>query len=195
MINDSEEFGKCEVRVLEERGLGNALLGMRFSHKVECSLAGALQEYDVFVPKIAYALAKKDGGHNKFLEFIDVWVVIRYPLKFWKHMDTYRVGVSKLSKSTMHSIMKRDLMRSDFTHVHGATLKRLNALRAKGDFDTLTDELPEAYLQTRMIKLSYKTIRAIVLQRRGHKLKEWESFIGDLLSQLASPTLLGVDPE
>ena len=37
--------------------------------------------------------------------------------------------------------------------------------------------LPESWLQTRTVTMSYEVIRNIVHQRKGHKLSEWKSFI------------------
>ena len=48
------------------------------------------------------------------------------------------------------------------------------------DDTTITEakaNLPGGYLQTRLIMVSYQTLRRIWLQRRAHKLPEWGSFI------------------
>ena len=61
----------------------------------------------------------KGGGHDKFLESIQVWFVMDMPRYFWQEFDTYRVGGSKQSESTMYTLGKRKLSTSDFVEGMG----------------------------------------------------------------------------
>lgn len=181
-----------EIKVLEEAGHCLAVGGMQFSHQVECPL-NEIEPTKYANTKRARALCDKDGGHNKFLESIAVWIDMRMPLKFWKQFDTYRTGVTKQSKSTMHSIMKRSLDKGDFNYeISPMILAFLNEMIENKEFDKLTDSLPEGYLQTRRVMISYKGIRSILLQREFHKLAEWRFFRVAIINQLKHPDLLGI---
>ena len=43
-------------------------------------------------------------------------------------------------------------------------------------FRSVIQLLPESYLQTRTVMMSYAALRGMYRQRKGHKLKEWELF-------------------
>lgn len=136
------------------------------------------------------ALVKAGLGEDKFLESIQYWIAIRTKLKVWKQIDTYR-HATKLSESTMHRSWKNLLGENDFDnweHQNKDHIKWLNEKikeflsdetspeRKKELEDIITDNLPDAYLQTRMVCLNAKTLRNMYLQRKNHKLKEWRDF-------------------
>lgn len=180
-----------DIKIIEEAGHASAATGMRFNHQIECPLKEVTEAVGVDT-KTTRALAKQDGGHNKFLESIMVWVDIKAPLYFWKQFDTYRIGVTKQSKSTMHSIMKRDLTNDDFEcGILPSYLAYLNDWREAGDFSMLVNDLPDGYLQTRRVCLSYKAIRHIIMQRSAHKLSEWDTLCTYFKNHLKYPRLLG----
>ena len=185
-----------ELIIYEEKGLEEALQGMVFSFQKECPVASAIanfRDYDKNL-NIAKKLCKKDGGHNKFLEQIQVWMVVRASMDWWKQMDTYRVGVSKLSKSTMHTIMKKPIKQEDFHDlVDPEILSIVERYRKNGDFLAVSKNLPAGFLQTRMVNTNYKTLRNIIMQRKGHKLPDWELFTEEVLKQIENPELLGLN--
>lgn len=131
---------------------------------------------DTISPDLAYKLAKKDGGHNKFLEQIQTQFYLKAPRYFWQQFDTYRNGVSKQSESTMHTILKNELTKDDFVFIYYSILNELNDLREKKDFDKIKALLPEGYFQERAISVNYKCLRNIYKQRKKHKLQEWRDF-------------------
>lgn len=55
---------------------------------------------------LSEALVQAGSGHDKFLEQIQYWIAIQAPLYWWKQFDTYRIGVSKSSESTMHKSLR-----------------------------------------------------------------------------------------
>lgn len=61
-----------------------------------------------------------DGGpvHATYRRFINVYVDITAPLYFYKEMDRYRIGVEKISCSTMHTIHKKEFTLDDFSCEH-----------------------------------------------------------------------------
>lgn len=142
------------------------------------------------IAQLAARLADKDGGHNKFLEHIVVWLDIRATLEWWKQFDTYRVGVSKQSESTMHTLGRRDLTLADFdicvTDEVMAYIAYLNTLPQL----ERSRALPQGYLQRRQVVASYKVLRHIFAQRRGHRLRAWREFMDQVFAQLDHPELL-----
>lgn len=169
------------VRVLNECGYDEAMAGLALSYN------RGIDE----MPAVALKLCGLDRGHNKFLESVIVWFLVQAPRDWWQQFDTYRVGVTKQSQSTMHTLMQRDLTQSDFERpIYAATLERLNELRRSGDFVQLKTELPEGFLQTRVVCANYKSLRNIILQRESHKLAEWHQFIADVKAGVAHPELL-----
>jgi len=166
-----------KVEIINEDGCEQALLGISLSYDNTFELD---KQY-----KVALKLAKKDGGHNKFLESIQVWIDITAPRYWWQQFDTYRVGTTKQSGSTMHTIMRRNLHQDDFEKpIYLGTLDHLNHLIRIKDFDQLKNELPEGFLQRRIVGTNYKVLRNMILQRGTHKLKEWQFFLYTVRSQV-----------
>lgn len=149
------------------------------------------------MPALAEKLAFKDGGHNKFLESIQLWIRTRAPRYWWQEGDTYRHS-TKQSQSTMHTILKNKLDACHF-ELHDIShnyLNELNTILAVNNLVKLKRRLPEGFMQTRMWHFNYKTMRNIILQRRKHRLPHWQTFIASVLEQVKYPELLpALDPE
>lgn len=168
-------------------GFEEAVLGMMLSYgKTSFDTFGS-DVSDIW--RLARQLAPMDGGHNKFLEQIQYWLLIEAPLFFWKQFDTYRVGISKSSESTMHKSWKNGLTDENFeTPIFKDTLNRLNdTIReyqselTKPDRKAYLERLiygnmPDGYLQTRMVNVNAKSLRNMYFQRKDHKLQEWRDF-------------------
>ena len=168
-----------EVIILREAGWEEALYGLSLSYKDRATPYNQwwTPERKEKMRKIAAALAHRDGGHNKFLESMQVWLDIEAPRYWWSEFDTYRVGVTKQSESTMHTLSKRDVTADDFGgRVLTATLNKLNWDRGQIAIDVLKSFLPESYLQRRVVCTNYKALKNIVKQREGHRLPEWQMF-------------------
>jgi hypothetical protein len=180
-----------EVLDVEEYGLSKALLGMALSYwdgKEPLHLWWTPERQQKALHR-ANLLAFKQGGHNKFLESIGVWITMRGTRGFWQEFDTYRVGVTKQSASTMHTLSKRQLTPEDF---HQSTdeevIRILNGLIVSGaDVQTLKANLPEGFYQMRVVFTNYKTLQNMVYQRSKHRLKEWPAFIGQIVDKLEYP--------
>lgn len=67
---------------------------------------------------LACRLIKAGPEHRKFLRMIHVQMDITGPLYWWKEMDTYKVGTTANSCSTMHKITAKEFGVSDFSHEH-----------------------------------------------------------------------------
>lgn len=149
------------------------------------------------IERLAAKLAPMDGGHNKFLEQIQYWILVQAPLFWWKQADTYRVGVSKSSESTMHKSWKSGLTQEMFeTPIFQDTLNNLNKFIDEYNAEKTTTErkaylqdliignLPDAYLQTRLLNVNAKCLRNMYFQRRDHKLKQWRDFCAWIKTEL-----------
>jgi hypothetical protein len=183
-----------KVEVIDEHGHPYALFGMRLSFS---EMDG--EDIYTIAPKslsIGKILAVKDGGENKFLEAVAVWLDIDAPLYWWQQMDTYRCGVSKQSESKMHTLTKRPLTPDDFESsfmlgkIDCRVLQLVNDYIAAGHFEDALRHLPMSFLQRRIVATNYKALRNICIQRRGHKLREWGVFVEAMETQLDWPWAL-----
>lgn len=162
------------------------------------------------IKPLSLQLATSGPGHDKFLEQIQYWMTLRAPLFWWKQFDTYRIGVSKSSESTMHRSWKNGLQQSDFAEpIFAESLSRLNCLikdfqnaqaagaekleLAKHLERQILVNLPDSYLQTRLVNVNAKTLRNIYFQRRSHKLREWHEFC-DFIKTLPHADLITAEP-
>lgn len=181
------------VRVLCESGYKEALFGLSLSYRTLTPLEINGTKKDFYdknhfdkIEKVAQTLAFKGGGHNKFLESMQVWLLVRGSLSFWKQFDTYRCGISKQSESTMHTLKHRTLTSQDFTEETFcfANINNIN------DIDVLRDNLPSGFLECRVVNTNYKTLQNIIHQRKNHRSKKWNTFIEMLLKQVQHPEFL-----
>lgn len=141
------------------------------------------------------------GGqpHRKYLRQIFVVMDITAPLYWWKEFDTYKVGTTANSCSTMHKIAAKEFAIGDFSVEHllaentvyfGKTIERLNNARNK--FLETKDKrywwqmiqlLPSSYNQRRTVSMTYENVMNMLDYREGHKLDEWREFC-KILKQL-----------
>ena len=74
-------------------------------------------EYNIIGPKdmrLAKALISGGSEHRKFLRQINVSVDITAPLYWWKEFDTYKVGTTANSTSTMHKLTSNPITIDSF---------------------------------------------------------------------------------
>jgi len=140
-------------------------------------------------------LALAGPSHSKFMRMIFVTMDINAPLYWWKEFDTYKVGTTANSCSTMHTIANKEFTMDDFSHEHldsagelvlDSIIHHLNAYRQfyidkvcddpKDDWWQLIQLLPSSYNQTRTVSLNYEVLRNMYGQRKNHKLDEWVDF-------------------
>ena len=182
------------VKVLSEHGIDHALKGMALSYKdraIDTDSWWETQQAKAY--KRAALLAPKEGGHNKFLESITVYIEVEATRAFWQEFDTYRVGTTKQSESTMHTLSKRGPLPEDFEDgIHPFIFDAFCMVWeiSKGDITTLKENLPEGFLQRRIICTNYKVLRNVIWQREGHRYKRWQFFIDSILEQVEHPEYL-----
>lgn len=138
-------------------------------------------------------LFKAGSEHRKYLRQIFVSMDITAPLYWWKEFDTYKVGVTADSCSTMHKIHAKEFTLDDFSCEHlfpifsTPALKNviyaLNYYRGKyletkdkGYWLQMIQLLPSSYNQRRTVTMNYENAVNIMKQRQGHKLDEWNDF-------------------
>ena len=150
---------------------------------------------------LAQKLIAAGPEHCKFLRQIFVSVDITAPIYWWKEFDTYKVGTTANSTSTMHKLTSKaidmDCFETDdydgnyavpeylesYNTYPGQFLQYLEDLRIKyletgdkGYWKELIRWLPESWLQTRTVTMSYANLRNIFFQRNNRKLTEWQTF-------------------
>ena len=147
---------------------------------------------------LALRLIKAGPEHRKFLRMIHVQMDINGPLYWWKEMDTYKVGTTANSCSTMHKIATKEFTLDDFSCEHlwdtgklqlQGTIDVLNVFRdaynhpsSAGDYKKecwwqMIQLLPSSYNQLRTWDGSMETVLSILHQRAHHKLDtDWEPF-------------------
>lgn len=142
-------------------------------------------------------LIKGGSEHRKFLRQIFVSVDITAPLYWWKEFDTYKVGTTANSQSTMHKIHSKPIELSDFSiddfeiNNEGIYLEdcfinviadcemlrqRYTETKDKRYWRGLVQLLPDSYNQKRTLTMSYENILNMLNQRNAHKLDEWREF-------------------
>lgn len=182
-----------KVEVLAEHGYDIALKGMSYSFMDNNEDTDEWwPEQRIKAQKRSLLLAGKGGGHNKFLESIMVWVDINASRAFWQEFDTYRIGVTKQSTSTMHKLEKRRPTYEDFEPTTSIRIidTFIEIWDTKPGILELKHNLPEGYLQRRIVCLNYMSIRNIYHQRLRHRYYLWGTMLGSLVSQLEHPGLI-----
>ena len=139
--------------------------------------------------------------HRKFLRMIHVQIkAVIAPLYWWKEYDTYKVGTTANSCSTMHKIHAKHFELNDFSHENlnddysvfnlSGSIDVLNALR--DEYNKTKDKdvwyqmiqlLPSSYNQQRSLDFTYENALSMIHQRKNHKLDEWRKFV-DILKDL-----------
>lgn len=183
-----------EVNVIKEAGYNEALLGMAlsfFKESEDVEEFWSKEKYARMV-KVAKNLSAKGPSHSKFIRQCQLWVMVKAPRFFWSEFDTYKVGTTGLSASTMHTLKKEPLTQEHFEYpISSNYLEELNQSIQEGlDIHYLKNDLPEGYLQTRLINMNYQVLRTIIAQRSSHRLPQWSMFINSVKDQVEYPELL-----
>ena len=155
-------------------------------------------EYALIGPKdmeLAQKLIKGGPEHRKFMRQIFVSVDITAPMFWFSEFDTYKVGTVANSTSKMHTITNKEISTECFelddvsevadidkkfnpaTIINYCNMLREKYLKTndKRYWKELIRWLPESWLQTRTVTLTYENLLAMCGkgQRRFHKLNEW----------------------
>lgn len=155
---------------------------------------------------LAQRMIKAGTPNDKFLRQIFVSVDITAPLYWWKEADTYKVGTTADSTSTMHKLATTSITMECFEmDDYDGSLKMYD--REPYNIDEYTADmwdniicycetlrkryletkdirywkelirvLPEGWLQTRQWTANYAVLRNIYHWRKDHRLTEWHTF-------------------
>jgi hypothetical protein len=205
---DEMKFEHSEVFNFEGalRGMRNPLNSWSKSDSKITWEYGEMPRYEIGPNDMDLARRLIVGGseHRKFLRQIMVSVDITAPLYWWKEFDTYKVGTTANSTSTMHKLASTpitlecfetddydgDLIYFDsddsFLDVNDMTSsligdleslrQKYNETKDKRYWKELIRWLPNGWLQTRTVTMNYENLRSMYHQRENHKLTEWHAF-------------------
>ena len=137
-------------------------------------------------------LCRAGSDHRKFMRQIFVSVDVKAPLYWWKEFDTYKVGTTANSTSTMHKIHSAPFSVDDFSADRldedsltflGGIIEYLekerllfNETKDKRHWWNMIQLLPTSYQQLRTCTMSYECLTSMYFSRRSHKLDEWHVF-------------------
>lgn len=187
---------------LEVAGWISAIEGMRAPLKSYDKSDSIDAYYDRFILgekdyKLAKSLCKAGPEHRKWMRQIQVWVKISMPLYWWSEFDTYKIGTSANSESTMHTLTKRELTLDDFDTKYmtkegtdnlfkyieeylNVTLSHYNSCKQCYNIDKNPEELPyieqvfidlKSLLPTSFIQTRYVNLNYEVLHNMYHQRK------------------------
>ena len=146
---------------------------------------------------LAKRLIAGGSEHRKFLRQIFVTVDITAPLYYFKEFDTYRIGVTENSTSTMHKLDSTPITLDCFElGDYSSELDMIDDVPLGLRVDSFIDDLeqmrqkylmtndkrywkelvrwlPNGWLQTRTVTMNYENLLSMYHQRRNHKLTEW----------------------
>ena len=207
-----------KVEAIEVFGIEGAMRGMRNPlnswDKADTTVSDDILEIGENDLNLATRLIKAGTEHRKFLRMIHVQMDVIAPLYWWKEADTYKVGTTTNSCSTMHKIAAKEFTLDDFSHEHLIddqddfenengqissykdflyydVLDVLNTARRqyletkdKKYWWQMILLLPSSYNQRRTWDMSMETLLSILHQRKNHKLDEWNEFRDVCLEQV-----------
>ena len=146
---------------------------------------------------LAKRLIAGGSEHRKFLRQIFVTVDITAPLYYFKEFDTYRIGVTENSTSTMHKLASTPITLDCFElGDYSPELDMIDDVPLGLRVDSFIDDLeqmrqkylmtndkrywkelvrwlPNGWVQTRTVTMNYENLLSMYHQRRNHKLTEW----------------------
>lgn len=195
------------VTIKSIAGITEAMEGVRLAYNskraTEDVMVGVFPDRVVSWPiniykddyKLLLRLIKKGDSHGKVARMIQVWLDITAPRFWWAEMDTYKIGTVATSESTIHTILKRTLVSTDFEDgMDIETLQKLNDIKLKEGLYGIKRHLPESFLQRRIVNTNYQTLRHIYFDRKNHVLPQWKVFL-TALDELPFIGLIKTDRE
>lgn len=149
--------------------------------------------------KLLSNLSIAGSDHRKFMRQIFVSMDITAPLYWWKEMDTYKVGTTANSCSTMHKLSTTPITKDCFSFDGGVDelkeddfeffldtvveVDMLENLRTRflqtkdiRYWRALVQKLPASWNQLRTWTADYEVLHNIYHARSNHKLSEWVTF-------------------
>lgn len=153
------------------------------------------------------------GGpvHAKFRRMLPVFITLSAPLYWWKEADTYKVGTTRNSCSTMHKIQAKEFTLDDFStenlndfalqnlkqtiEVLNYNRERFLKTKDKEYWWQLIQLLPSSYNQKATIMVNYEVLYNMYMWRKNHKLDEWHTFCDMIETLPYADILITLKPE
>jgi len=130
-------------------------------------------------------------GHDNYLKGITVQLDVIAPLYWWKEAQRYHWFDFVSSESTMHCLLKFDVTSQCVSETDPKILERMKELVAeynaipvdeahaqeqKAKWRVLVASLPEGFCLGATMVTNYQQLKTMYIQRRHHKLIEWQIF-------------------
>jgi hypothetical protein len=143
--------------------------------------------------------------HRKAIRLVQCWMTIDAPRYWWTEFDTYKVGVTRMSCSTMHTLTKMDLTEAHFAdgtprtiiEYLRAMIEGYRTLERDDDkaaaFGRIKAALPEGFIQRADVVCSYEALANMHRQRKAHRLPEWRTMCTRIESLPLMGPILGID--
>lgn len=173
-------MNKFKLDLIDYGGFGAAVTGMRLSHQSESDgCDDKLGDDDI---RLMQKLISLGASHRKFMRTIQTWLLIYAPTDWWSQFDTYKVGITRLSASTMHSLRKwvndGELHKHLPDYISGSVIDEIEEDVENGvPISVLKKKLPIGFHLESVVNLNYENILTICRQRAHHKLDEWSEFV------------------
>lgn len=191
-----------KANLLKQPNIDIALFGLGKNKGITSNM-----DYKIFVDhknhpaydqmlNVANKLVHLSPEHKKFLRQIKIAIEINMPRYWWSEFDTYKIGTTTQSESTMHTILKQELTVDNFNVEYhedmtlvGYFIDFVERMKMLDVSDTdkiirIKKVLPESFLQCRVVTMNYEVFANIYKQRINHRLPEWKFFCTELLKQL-----------
>ncbi len=183
---------------VEVYGFDSSVIGSKYPMSVDVSTVTS----DVTPTTIKLATSKQGEGHDNFLNGIIVQFDLTFTNKAWVEAERYHFLDFISSQSTMHRICKFDLSTSYIEYVdqrmidimkekvneYNALQDTIKEKQSKGEpIQELNEQAKVKYLEvlysnpagfkiTARMTTNYRQLKTIYLQRRTHRLPEWQAF-------------------
>jgi len=148
---------------------------------------GDVTEKDV-TRAVKLGSTRNGEGHDNFLKGFLVQMDLTAPLYFWKQAQRYHWFDFVSSQSTMHCLLKFDVASQCVSDTNKDVISIIQKLveNYKNIPDTdpikvakwreLVASLPCGFCLSATMTTNYQQLKTMYLQRRFHKLKEWQVF-------------------
>lgn len=171
-------------------GIEKAIVASGNSYRTSLRDESELDEKDN-IRAIKLGQVAPGTGHDTFLNACLVTMDIVAPLYWWKQAQRYHWLEFVSSQSTMHCVLKFDIKNQCTNNVDLRIIDILEMLVA--DYNKAKEEnnieranelwykiiasLPCGFCLGATMTTNYRQLKTICIQRNGHRLKEWKTFI------------------
>jgi len=141
-----------------------------------------------FVRATKLGATKSGEGHDNYLKGILVQMDVTAPLFWWKQAQRYHWFDFVSSQSTMHCLLKFDIISQCVSETNSGILSIINEMvseyhslndddnRKKSLWREIVASLPSGFCLGATMTTNYQQLKTMYLQRRYHKLIEWRIF-------------------